>query len=71
MHLTIDRIESGLAVLIGRDDGSVRLDLPLSLLPDGSREGDVLVLRLERDEAATAETRKRVSLLLDKLKKKP
>jgi hypothetical protein len=41
----IDRIESGVAVLVG-DDGAV-LDIPLAKLPRGARRGTVL--RAPRD----------------------
>lgn len=36
----VDRIEEGIAVLIG-DDGE-RLELPLESLPEGTREGSLL-----------------------------
>ncbi len=58
MHFAIDRIEEGLAVLVG-DDGS-RLHLPVGLLPEGAGEGQVLRLSLEIDHAETAERAGRV-----------
>lgn len=71
MNVSIDRIENGIAVLVIRDDpmGQV-IHLPVTLLPPGCREGDVLTLTLDRDPAATAETRKRVFGLIKKLKRK-
>lgn len=40
MCLIIDRIVNGLAVCEGRNGGQVKL--PLSALPEGAREGDVI-----------------------------
>jgi hypothetical protein len=67
MRATIDRIESPLVVMIAQNDESVRFSLPLSLLPAGSREGDIVVIGIERDIEATVATRERVSERIDKL----
>jgi hypothetical protein len=68
MRATIDRIESPLAVMIARDDESVRFSLPLSLLPEGCREGDIVVIGIERDIEATTAARRRVSGRIEQLK---
>jgi len=68
MRATIDRIESHLAVLIAQEDESVRFALPLSLLPAGCREGDIVVIGIERDMEATTTARDRVSDRIEKLK---
>ena len=39
MKVTIDRIEGPVAVLISREDESVRVDLPVSLLPQVAVKG--------------------------------
>ena len=52
------------------DKGEFRLNLPLSLLPEGVKEGDVLNISIERDLAATEQTKERVSGLMEKLKQK-
>ncbi len=70
MKAVIDRVEGELAVLLLGDKGEFKLNLPLSLLPDGCKEGDVLKLSFERDPAATEQARERVSGLIEKLKKK-
>ena len=70
MKVTIDRIEGPVAVLISCDDESVRVDLPVSLLPPGCREGDILRIRIERDRAATEAAQERVAGLIEKLKKR-
>ena len=70
MKVTIDRIEGTVAVLISRADESVRVNVPLSLLPPGCREGDILTIRIERDIQATEAAQERVSGLIEKLKKR-
>jgi len=68
MRATIDRIESSLAVLIAQENESVRFSLPLSLLPSGCREGDVVVIGIELDKEATMAARERVSGRIEQLK---
>jgi len=70
MKATIDRIEGTVAVLISRADESVRVNVPLSLLPPSCREGDILTIRIERDIQATEAAQERVSGLIEKLKKR-
>jgi hypothetical protein len=68
MRATIDRIENPVAVLIAEEDEYVRFTLPLSLLPAGCREGDIIVIGIERDVEATTFARERVSRRIEKLK---
>jgi hypothetical protein len=70
MKVSVDRVEEGIAVLIPLDDPRQRITVPAKFLPPGSREGDVLTLTFEEDPEETAAARERVSLLIDKLKKK-
>ncbi len=70
MKVTFDRAEGEVAVLLVRDEEILRIIVPLSLLPGGSREGDILDISIARDETATEEARKRVQDLIDRLKKK-
>lgn len=70
MKATIDRVEGKLAVLLIGDKGEVKLNVPISLLPEGSKEGGILDISIIRDEKATDETKERVSNLIDKLKNK-
>lgn len=67
---TIDRIEDSTAVLLLRDDESVKINIPLFLLPPESNEGDILSLDIVREEQETEATKERVSGLLEKLKHK-
>jgi hypothetical protein len=70
MKVFLDRIEGNTAVLISQEDESQRFNIPLSLLPNGSREGDMFSIRIERDGVATEAAKERVSGLIEKLKKR-
>ena len=69
MKATIDRIEGKIAVLLLGDE-SIKLNIPISQLPDGCKEGDILNISFERDPEATSQAKERVSNLMEKLKKK-
>lgn len=70
MKATIDRIEEGFAVLISAEEEPVRMTVPVSLLPPGAKEGDIVTIAIDRDEGATAASKDRVTSLIDKLKNK-
>jgi len=70
MKATLDRIEGEMAVLLIRNDESIRLNMPVVLLPEGCREGDILDISITRDEKETEESRARVSSMIERLKKK-
>ncbi len=67
---TLDRIEDSTAVLLLRDEESIKIDVPLSLLPQESKEGDILDISITRDIQETEDAKERVSALLEKLKNK-
>ena len=69
-QVSLDRVEEGLAVLLLREDESIRLTLPRSFLPDGAREGDILEIAIRRDVAATEEARRRVAERIARLRGK-
>ena len=68
--VTLDRIEGSTALLLLRDEESIKIDIPLFLLPPESREGDILDISIARDVQETEAAKERVSALLDKLKNK-
>jgi len=70
MKAVIDRIEGKLAVLLMREDGSIKVNMPLILLPEGCREGDVLDIAIRKDEKATVEAKNRSKNLIEKLRRK-
>ena len=68
--VTLDRIEESIAVLLVRDEEVVKINVPLFLLPVGSKEGDIMNIAITRDVQETEATKERVSSLLEKLKNK-
>jgi Protein of unknown function (DUF3006) len=70
MKATVDRFEGDVAVLLLRNDESIKFDMPLALLPEGVREGDILDILITIDEKATDESIARVSSLMERLKRK-
>ena len=70
MKAVIDRFEGELAVLLLGDKGEFKLNIPLSLLPDGCKEGDILNVSFERDVVGTEQAKERVTDRMEKLKKK-
>ena len=68
MKATIDRVEGTMAVLILQDDVAVRFNLPVSFLPPGCREGDILTIGIERDTTGTKEAKERLSGRIERLK---
>ena len=70
LKVTIDRIEEGIAVLLVRDEEKIKINVPLTLLPVGSKEGDILDIAITRDVQETEDAKVRVSSLLEKLKSK-
>jgi Protein of unknown function (DUF3006) len=70
MKATIDRIEEGIAVLISVEEEPVCMTVPVSLLPPGAKEGDIVNIAIEHDDGATATSKNRVSSLIEKLKNK-
>lgn len=66
--VSLDRVEEGLAVLLLREDESIRFTLPIALLPEGAREGDILEIAVRRDVLATAEARRRVAERIERLR---
>ncbi|MCK8519318.1 DUF3006 domain-containing protein [Methanoculleus sp. 7T] len=67
-RVSLDRVEEGLAVLLLREDESIRFTLPIALLPEGAREGDILEIAVRRDVLATAEARRRVAERIERLR---
>ena len=67
-RVSLDRVEEGLAVLLVREDESIRFTLPRSLLPEDAREGDILAVTVCRDVEATEAARQRVAERIARLK---
>jgi len=63
----IDRIESGLAVILLSDGSGVQFDLPLEYLPPGTEAGDHLVITFQLDPESREETLRRITELKRRL----
>jgi hypothetical protein len=69
MKAVIDRIEGETAVVLF-EPGELRADIPLAVLPPGSREGSLLTVNFELDPQGEALRRSEIAGLLEKLKNK-
>jgi len=69
MRVVVDRIEEKYAVLLFGEK-EIKVDMPLELLPEGTKEGSILNARFELDLNAEQQQREKVSKLLEKLKNK-
>ena len=69
MKAVIDRFENNTAVVLFGDD-EIAVNIPMTLLPDGAREGSMLNVTLELDPEGELRQREKVSKLLEKLKNK-
>jgi hypothetical protein len=63
----IDRIESGMAVILLSDGSGVQFDLPLEYLPPGAEAGDHLVITFQLDPESREETRRSIAELKKRL----
>ena len=62
MNWIIDRIENDIAVC---EAGDITFDVPLSALPEGSAEGDVITLAIDKEQ--TAERKNKINNLMNSL----
>ncbi|AOY76720.1 DUF3006 domain-containing protein [Clostridium formicaceticum] len=63
MKVTIDRFEGEYAVV--ELENRRTIDMPKSLVPEGAKEGDVLEIRIDREE--TDSRKKRIEELMEDL----
>ncbi len=69
MKAVVDRIEGAAAVLLLGDE-EIKLDIPLKLLPQGTREGSLLQVDFKLDREAEDKQRERIAGKLERLKNK-
>ena len=68
IHAAVDRIEDNdVAVLLVGDDEKTEINLPLSLLPEGTSDGDHLRLNISLDKESREAAVSRVKKLQEKL----
>jgi len=63
----VDRIESGLAVILLSDGSGVQFDLPLKYLPPGIEAGDHLIITFQLDPESREATLRSIAELKKKL----
>ena len=69
MRAVIDRIEEdAIAVLLVGDDERTQLDVPVSLLPEGAKDGDHLRVTFTIDRASRDSAKARIKRLQEQLK---
>ena len=70
MKATLDMIKGDMAVLLIKNGESIKLNMPMAMLPVGCKEGDILEISITRDKKETEESRVRVLSMIERLKKK-
>jgi hypothetical protein len=65
----VDRIESGLAVILLSDGSGVQFDMPLEYLPPGTEAGDHLLITFQLDPESREETLRSIIELKKRLTK--
>lgn len=68
IHAVIDRIEDGgIAVVVAGDDEKTKMEIPVSLLPEGASDGDHLRISIALDKTSRAAAESRTRSLQDQL----
>jgi hypothetical protein len=68
VRAVLDRIEGEMAIILLGEDEMIKIDVPISLMPAGSREGDILDITFRKDEKATEEARESARATIERLK---
>lgn len=71
LKVFIDRIEGDIAVLLLGDEGTIVVNIPVSWLPKGIKEGIYLQVEFRIDYDATNRARAEVQSLLDSIPNEP
>ena len=66
----IDRVEDGGTAVVLAGEEELKVELPASLLPEGSESGSHIVISVSLDEASRKEAEGRVKSLQEKLEKR-
>jgi hypothetical protein len=69
LKAVVDRIENQTAVVLFGDEETA-VNIPLVLLPEGTKEGSFLKVTIDLDLDGEEAQREKISSLLDRLKKK-
>ncbi len=63
----IDRIETDKGVLLLGEEEREAVDFPVGFLPEGSKEGDVLSIKIKLESRKTREAKQKVAEMIKKL----
>jgi len=63
----VDRFEGGRAVILLGEEEREAVDFPKSFLPEGTKEGDILTIKLKLESRRTKEAREKVARMIKKL----
>lgn len=69
MKAVVDRIENYIAIVLFENE-EITVNIPLALLPEGTKEGSFLQITIDLDPGGEGAQREKISNLLDKLRKK-
>ncbi len=69
MKAVVDRFESQIAVVLFGEE-EIKVDFPVALLAEGTREGSHLNITFELDEASAASKREKIAAMLERLSQK-
>jgi len=64
----IDRFEGNVGVLLLGEEEQESVDFPKSFLPAGSKEGDILKIKITTESRRTKEAKQKVAEMIEKLK---
>lgn len=70
LKVVVDRLEGDLAVIVLDDDDSVKFNLPVKYLPEGTRDGDHLQITFAVDRQSREAQKQKVADLLKSLTEK-
>jgi hypothetical protein len=70
LSAVVDRVEDGGAAVLLVGDDETKVELPASLLPEGTESGSHLLINLTLDAAAREAAEDRVKALQEKLEKR-
>lgn len=70
IRAVVDRIDGGVAVLILCGAAVKTITLPYSLLPEGSKEGDIVSLSIQPDPDATEAEQAQVAATIERLRQR-
>lgn len=63
----LDRVEDGKGVVLLGEEEREAVDFPMSFLPEGAKEGDILSFKIKLESRRTKEAKEKVKEMIKKL----